>query len=469
MAKKILDDSRDPVKLTLGKELKRMKKEDPSKLQEFLRSLSESEAEEILYDAEVWARENQYIRLDSKKPIHFMSLGRGAGKTYTGATTIKRAVEKHGITEILIIAAVSRDIRSTIVPAIMDVYPPNHPNRPYHSPAKSQILWPSGSVANLIPAEAGPDSCRGLNNSLLWLDEASFYGTNEGIIDQALLTLRLEPSIMLITTTPKATPKMIELYERGADPNDKMVEIYTGSTYENLENLSDVFMDTVVKKYEGTRMGETELEGRLILTNDAALWQYSTIAQNTVEEKDVPVLKELCLGVDPAVLAKKSSQKGRTPDKTGLILSGIDHQGVLYTLDGYTGSYSTDGWVNRICQVHDKYSSIYKLTIAIEINILGEELIKMAFDKAGRHDVARKIKPIYATASKLSRATPYSLLAEQGNIKYVDKPYLKELQMELTTFDGTGKSPNNFDAAVWSWSNLAPIKKTYTKSYELLM
>ncbi len=464
-----LNDERDLVKLRLGEQIRKMKKEEPAKLQNFLAGLSEQEAEDILYDSEIWARESQYIRLDSKKPIHFMSLGRGSGKTFTGATTVKRAVEKHGIKQMTVIGAVSRDIRATIVPAILDTYPENHKNRPYFSPAKAQILWPCGAIANCISAESGEDAIRGLNNAFIWGDEAAFYDGNEGIIDQALLTLRIEPSIMLITTTPKATPKMIELYERGADPDDTMVEMYTGSTYENIDNLSDVFIDTVVRKYEGTKMGETELEGRLVLTNDAALWQYATIVANTIQENQLPRLTEICLGVDPAVLAKKSSQKSRTPDKTGIILSGIDENSVLYTLDGYTGSYSTEGWVNRICQVYDRYSQLCKFTIAIEINVLGEELIRMAFDKAGRPDVAKKLKPIYATASKLQRASPYSLLAEQGRIKYVDKPYLRELQMELTTFDGTGKSPNNFDAAVWSWSNLQPIKKSYTRSFELLL
>lgn len=389
--------------------------------------------------------------------------------TYTGATTVKRGVEKHGLKFITIIAATSRDIRSTIVPAIEACYPPDHENRPFFSPAKSQVLWPNGAIAVCISAESGEDAIRGLNNEFIWGDESAFWGNNEGIIDQALLTLRLEPSIMLITTTPKATPKMVELYERGGDPEDKMVLMYTGSTYENMENLSDVFIDTVISKYEGTRMGETELQGRLILTNDSALWQHNTVEDNTVQPHEVPKLVEICIGVDPAVLAKKTSAKGRTPDQTGIIVSGIDANDVIYTLDGATGSYTTEGWTTKVATLYDKYSNLYPTSIAIEINVLGEEMIKMAFDKNGRRDVSRRIKPVFATQSKLQRAAPYSLMAEQGQIKYVDRPYLKALKMELTTFDGTGKSPNNWDAAVWSWNHLQPVRKSFTKSIEFLI
>jgi phage terminase large subunit-like protein len=368
-----------------------------------------------------------------------------------------------------IIAATSRDIRSTIVPAITACYPPGHKNMPYFSPAKSQVLWPNGAIAICISAESGEDAIRGLNNELIWGDETAFYGNNEGIIDQALLTLRLEPSIMLMTTTPKATPKMIELYGRGEDPDDKMVQMYTGSTYENMENLSDVFIDTVISKYEGTKMGETELQGKLILTNDAALWQHQTIAANTIDISELPLLVEICIGVDPSVLARKTSSKGRTPDKTGIIISGIDKNNLLYTIDGHTGSYTTEGWTSKVATLYDKYSNLYPTTIAIEINVLGEELIKMAFDKNGRDDVGKKIKPVFATLGKLQRAAPYSLLAEQGRIKYVDRPYLKDLAVELVTFDGTGKSPNNYDAAVWSWSNLQPIRTSFTQVFEFLI
>jgi len=82
----------------------------------------------------------------------------------------------------------------------------------------------------------------------------------------------------------------------------------------------------------------------------------------------------------------------------------------------------------------------------------------------------RHIKTLFATNSKLQRASPYSLLAEQNKIKYCSGPYLKSLSMELTTFDGKGgKSPNEYDAFMWSLSQLVPAKQSFTQVFEFLI
>lgn len=465
---KITDDSRDEVRLKLGERLREMQKEAPRELAQFLASLSEKEANEILYDQEIWARRNQWVDLADGIPITLLLAGRGYGKGYTGASTIKRAVQKHGVRSILIIAPTARDFRSNIAPSIINMYPPDDPDKPYWSPSKASIIWPeSGAIGNCIPAEAGEDAVRGLNNELILCDEAAFY-TND-IVTQALLTLRVEPSKMVVTTTPKAVPLVIELVERGIK-DDGYVKLIKGRTTDNLDNLSEAFQETVISKYEGTTLGRQELEGELILTNPAALWQQDTIMRNTIPREKAPDFVEVCLGVDPAVLAKKSSTKGRSPDSTGIILSGVDHQGILYSMEGFTGSYSMEQWVNKVCRIYDRYSALYKFTIAIEINIIGKEAVEMAFTQAGRRDVIKHIRTEFASVSKIQRASPYSLLAEQDKIKYLEGDYLKGLTMELTTFTGEGtKSPNEFDAFIWSLSYLAPAKKSFTKSYELLI
>ena len=390
--------------------------------------------------------------------------------TFAAASTVKRAVDKHKVTDILIIAPTARDFRSTIAPAIVDMYPPDAKDRPYWSPSKASIIWPvSGAIAICVPAEAGEDAVRGLNNELIVLDELGSVPSGNDILTQALLTLRREPSKMIITTTPRATPQMIDLVERSKN-DDKYIKIVTGRTNDNLDNLSKAFQDTVIARYEGTTLGRQELEGELILTNPSALWQQATIDRNMIEPHELPQMKEISLGVDPSILARKSSVKGRNPDATGLILSGLDHNGILYSLNGYSGSYSMSQWVDKVCVIFDQYSQMCKFSIVIEINVLGKEAVEMAFIKAGRQDVVRHIKTLFATNSKLQRASPYSLLAEQNKIKYCSGPYLKPLSMELTTFDGKGgKSPNEYDAFMWSLSQLVPAKQSFTQVFEFLI
>lgn len=466
---KILSDRQDPRKIAIGNELRRLKKEDPQKLQQILSSMSEQEAEDILYDDEIWLRShNQWIDLSSTTPVHILLGARGSGKGHCGAATVKRAVEKHDVKQMLFIAPASRDFRANIIPSVIDKYPPRHPNKPVWSPAKTTLYWPCGAEAVCISAESGEDAVRGLNLELFWSDETAFYDRHEGIVDMALLALRKEPSIGIITTSPKATTKIIEWYDR-ALAGDPMVKMYNATTYENMENLSRTFIDTVVKKYEGTTLGEQELEGKLILTNERALWQIATIVRNTVTLEELPEIVEVAIGLDPAVLSKASSSKGRTPDATGIIVSGMGADGNMYTLEGYTGSHTVESWTNRTALLFDKWRQKCKVSVVAEINVIGNDMIKMAFDKAGRSDVGAHIKPVFATQSKLQRALPYSLLAEQDKIKYLDGEYLKLLSTELTTYDGTGRSPNSLDAAVWSWSVLTPPNKRVTRSFELLI
>lgn len=466
---RILSDNRDPAKLKLGQEIRKMQKEEPEKLAEFLGRLSEEEAEEIMYDQEIWARESQWIDLSDGFPITLFLGARGSGKGYAGASTIKRGVERHGITKILIIVPVARDIRANIAPSIIDMYPDNHPNKPYWSPSKASIIWPNGAVAVCIPAEAGEDAVRGLNNEYVFVDELMAF--DEGIVTQALLTLRLPPSKMFISTSPIAHPMIIDLHERSLDPDNKYVKLIRGTTYDNMDNLSETFIQTVIKAYEGTRLGDQELLGELILSNDAALWQNETITRNTISKKEMPEFTKIAIGLDPAMLATKSNSKGRQPDKTGIVVVGLTTTGLLCALEGHTSSYTAEGWVNKVADLYDKYSQFYPVKVVAEINIIGKEMMTMAFRNGGKDHMLHSINSVFATQSKIQRASPFSLLSEQDKIKFVEGDYLKLLTMELTTFTGKtkDKSPDSMDAFVWACSELKPARKKFTKSYELLI
>lgn len=465
---RIISDKRDEQKRLMGIKLRHMKKENPDLLWKFLESLTPQEAEEILTDGEIWARDNQHLDLSTKTPLNVWLTSRGWGKSWTAGYTVKRAVEKHGIKDILIIAVAARDFRATIAPAILDQYPTNHPNRPEWVTSKASMIWPNGAIALCIPAEAGEDAPRGLNNELLIMDETAQYGRNEGIITQALLTLRREPSVALAMTTPKASPLLVEWVNR-FKKGDTGINIVSGTIYENIENLSQAFKDAIITKYEGTDIGRQELLGELILTNASALWQHSIIERNIVSEENVPPFVQVSIGVDPQVVKRTTKSSGRKPDDTGIVVCGIDQEGVMYSIEGHTGSYSVEGWIAKVCLLHDQWSAICPTTVVAEINILGEQMVEMAFKQAGRHDVAAKIKPVFATQSKLQRAMPYALLAQQNRIKYVKGDYLEQLMSELTTYDGTGKSPNSMDAFVHALSYLKPPVKRIAQTKEFLL
>jgi len=61
----------------LGEELRRLKKEDPERLQLILSQMSEEEAQALTYDEDVWLRPDQQVKDEWPEPIIMFMCGRG--------------------------------------------------------------------------------------------------------------------------------------------------------------------------------------------------------------------------------------------------------------------------------------------------------------------------------------------------------------------------------------------------------
>ena len=79
-----------------------------------------------------------------------------------------------------------------------------------------------------------------------------------------------DPRVM-VTTTPRPTRLIKDLV---ADPT---VAISRGTTYQNRANLAGAFLEQIVKKYEGTRLGRQELNAELLDDMPGALWNRALI------------------------------------------------------------------------------------------------------------------------------------------------------------------------------------------------
>ena len=71
------------------------------------------------------------------------------------------------------------------------------------------------------------------------------------------LRLGTDPRIV-VTTTPRPTRLIRSLVD------DPKTAITRGTTYANRANLAGAFLDQIVKKYEGTRLGRQELNAELL-------------------------------------------------------------------------------------------------------------------------------------------------------------------------------------------------------------
>jgi phage terminase large subunit-like protein len=77
----------------------------------------------------------------------------------------------------------------------------------------------------------------------------------------------------VVTTTPKPIKIIRELI---ADPT---TVITRGSTYDNRANLAPAFLQQIVRKYEGTRLGRQELNAEILDDVPGALWSRALIEE----------------------------------------------------------------------------------------------------------------------------------------------------------------------------------------------
>ena len=217
-------------------------------------SLSESEAELLLYDWQgIWARESQLppSELSRLKNIWLVLAGRGWGKTRTGAEYVRELVNQ-GYKRIALIAPTPADARDVMIEGesgILNIYPDSE--RPLYEPSKRRLTFSNGAIATVYSGYK-PDQLRGPQHDAFWADELAAWQYLEETWDMLMFGLRLGEPRGIITTTPRPLKLIKEL--KCADN----IVLTTGSTYDNRDNLSKTFFNTILKKYEGTTLGEQE-------------------------------------------------------------------------------------------------------------------------------------------------------------------------------------------------------------------
>jgi phage terminase large subunit-like protein len=76
------------------------------------------------------------------------------------------------------------------------------------------------------------------------------------------------------TTTPRPIKIIKELI------HDSRTAVTRGHTLDNKANLNPAFLQYVLNKYGGTRLGRQELAGELLDDNPDALWNRANIDDN---------------------------------------------------------------------------------------------------------------------------------------------------------------------------------------------
>jgi len=211
-----------------------------------------------------------WARLDQLPPkgdwlIWLLLGGRGAGKTRAGAEWVRAAVSggewdgMPGISRVALVGETLADVRDVMVEGvsgILAVHPPGE--RPLWQPSRRRLEWPNGAVAQAFSSE-DPESLRGPQFEGAWCDELGKWRHPDETWDMLQFGLRLgERPRQTVTTTPRPIP----LLKRLVSADGTIVT--HAPTRANAAFLAPKFLDRVVGRYAGTRLGRQELDGELI-------------------------------------------------------------------------------------------------------------------------------------------------------------------------------------------------------------
>jgi phage terminase large subunit-like protein len=405
----------------------------PADLRRLLDGLDPLEAAVCLYEWRFWARANQLPPAGGWQ-VWLLLAGRGFGKTRTGAEWIRAEIESGRRRRLALVGPTERDVRKVMVEGesgILAVSPPWF--APRYEPSKAQLTWPNGARADLYSAEK-PDRLRGPNHDGAWADELAAWAALDETWSNLEMTLRSGPDPRrVVTTTPRPRPLLRDLL---ADPATALVH---GTTYDNAANLAPGFLQRLVRKYQGTRLGRQELTAELLNEAEGALWQRAAI--ESARRAAAPQFKRVVVAIDPAV----SSGEGAA--ETGIIVAALGSDGHGYILADLSGRYSPEGWATAAIAAYRAYGAD---RVIGEVNNGGDMI--GATLRAVDSTVA--FRAVHASRGKRTRAEPVAALYEQGRVHHVGAFPKLEDQMTAWEPGGDQPSPDRLDAAVWGLSEL---------------
>jgi len=405
-------------------------------------TLTDDEAIVLAYDWDYWRRPEQAQPPDVDEKgvawnIWLMLAGRGTGKTRVGAETVREWMGTGVCRRMHLVARTARDVRDTMVEGesgILAVCEGDCGGRPDYQPSKSRLVWPDGGQAALFTAEKY-DLLRGPQCDGWWADELAAWQYAQAAWDMLQMGARLGDRCRgLVTTTPRPIKVIKDLMAR------KDCVVVRGSTYDNIANLSGNIRETVLSKYEGTRLGRQELLGEILDDNPLALWRRADIDDNRAAEGfDPTTLNLIVTGVDPAITATVES------DDTGIVVIGRDDQYPphFYVLDDATVSAaSPDKWGKAVIAAHRLNRGD---RIVAEANQGGD----MVISTIKQVDPTVLVRKVHASRGKRTRAEPISALYEQGRVHHVGFSF-DNLEEQMCEWEPGQDSPDRMDALVWA-------------------
>jgi phage terminase large subunit-like protein len=430
-----------PVMSSLAESLSLLPEADR---QRAIGSLTEGQAQQLLYDWRFWGRPKQ-LAPEGDWLTWLILAGRGFGKTRTGAEWVRECVcgptplAKGRFSRIALVAETAADARDVMVegPAgLLAVHPKDF--RPHYEPSNRRLVWPNGAIATTFNA-VEPDQLRGPQHDAAWGDELAKWRYARETWDQLQFGLRLGTNPQqVVTTTPRPIAVLKEIM---GDPG---TVITRGSTFDNRSNLAPKFFESVVARYEGTRLGRQELNAEVLDDAPGALWTRAMLEAARIAQ--APEMQRVVVAVDPSGASGEDDG-----DQIGIVVAGLGVDGIGYLLADRTIAASPSVWGRRVVAAYGEFGAS---RVVAERNF-GGAMVEHVIRTAGQ---GIAYKEVTASRGKMVRAEPIAALYEQNRIRHVGAfPELEDQLAAMTTtgYLGAG-SPDRADALVWAFTELFP-------------
>lgn len=395
-----------------------------------------------------WAHAGQQAPEGDRWRVWAMLGGRGFGKTRAGAEWVSRCARDHPEASIALVGATPDEARRIMVEGpsgLLAVARPEERARMRWEPSRRRLVFASGARAFLYSG-ARADGLRGPEHHFAWCDELAKWRQAEAAWDNLMLGLRLgaRPRA-LVTTTPRTIPLLSAILA------DAETARTGGATGDN-PHLPDIFVESMMRRYAGTRLGRQEMDGELIADLEGALWTRSLIEQRRapLPQAGRTVWRRVVIGVDPpasiegvcgiVVCALAGDAGPSTALGTGFVLA-----------DESVGGVSPKGWARRVADAAERWRAH---RVIAEANNGGRMVASVLKGAAA----GLPLKLVHASEGKSARAEPVAALFESGQARFGGRfPELEDQLCGLIPggrYDGPGKSPDRADAMVWAMTAL---------------
>ena len=347
--------------------------------------------------------------------------GRGAGKTRAGAEWVRSIAVADPQARIALVGETEHDVRSVMIEGVSGLLSIHKQHeRPRWISTRRRLEWPTGAVAEVFTAE-NFEGLRGPQFSAAWCDELAKWRHAEATFDMLQFGLRLgERPRQVVTTTPRPIALIKKLI---ADPSTALTR---ASTRVNAFNLSPVFVEHVLSRYGGTRIGRQEIDGEIIEERADALWTRAGLESCRVAAANELSLTRIVVAVDPPASSKKGA------DACGIVAAGRAADGTIYVLeDASVAGLTPQGWAMKAVALWRKLKADSLIAEANQ----GGDMVKAVIVEADR-EVPVVLK--HAMRGKYHRAEPVSQLYEQRRVKHAG--VFPALEDEMCEFNRAGNS-----------------------------